>query len=167
MKKPEWSKEKLMASVEKLEFVHNLRSLFGPVIVVERLHLADSDVLLVRSKDSNRNWVFGKSDDHEAPVPEIRRLTIDNGTVRWRDELKDLEADAEVKTEMQDAQGRPQQGCEHSGGAQSHPYYRQLWQSGLQRRQRRPDQAYRRLGLARFDQSIGGAHTPDRNRNSA
>jgi uncharacterized protein involved in outer membrane biogenesis len=105
---PEWSKDKQMASVEALEFVPNLRSLFGRVIIVERLHLVDSDVLLERSKDGKRNWVLGKSDDPEAPAPEIRSLTIENGVVRWRDELKELEARAEVRTEAQDAQGRPQ-----------------------------------------------------------
>lgn len=105
---PEWSKEKQMTFVEDLEFVPNLRSLFGRVIIVERLRLVDPDVLLERSKDGKRNWVFGKSDDPEAPVSEIRSLTIENGVVRLRDGLKDLEARAEVKTEAQDAQGRPQ-----------------------------------------------------------
>lgn len=105
---PEWSKEKQMASVEELEFVPNLHSLFGRVIIVERLSLVDSDILLERSRDGKRNWVFGKSDDPEAPVPEIRSLTIKNGVVRWHDGLKDLEARAEVRTEAQDAQGRPQ-----------------------------------------------------------
>jgi uncharacterized protein involved in outer membrane biogenesis len=105
---PEWSKEKQMTFVEDLEFVPNLRSLFGRVIIVERLRLVDPDVLLERSKDGKRNWVFGKSDDPEAPVMEIRSLTIENGVVRLRDGLKDLEARAEVKTEAQDAQGRPQ-----------------------------------------------------------
>ncbi len=105
---PEWSKEKQMASVEDLEFVPNLRSLFGRVIIVERLRMVGADVLLERSKDGKRNWVFGKSDDPEAPAPEIRSVTIDNGVVRWRDGLEDLEARAEVRTEAQDAQGRPQ-----------------------------------------------------------
>lgn len=105
---PEWSKEKQMASVENLEFVPDLRSLFGPVIILERLRVVDGDVLLERSKDGKRNWVFGRSDDPEAPVPEIRSLTIDNGVVRWRDRLEDLDARAEVRTEAQDAQGKPQ-----------------------------------------------------------
>ena len=105
---PEWSQEKQMATVEDLEFVPNLRSLFGPVIIVERLRVVDADVLLERSKDGKRNWVFGKSDDPKAPVPEIRSLTIDNGIIRWHDGLEELEARAEVKTEVQDAQGQPQ-----------------------------------------------------------
>ncbi|OGQ88177.1 MAG: hypothetical protein A2512_02430 [Deltaproteobacteria bacterium RIFOXYD12_FULL_56_24] len=105
---PEWSQEKQMASVEGLEFVPNLRSLFDRVIIVERLRVVDGDVLLERSKDGKRNWVFGKSDDPEAPVPEIRSLTIDHGVIRWRDGLEDLDARAEVRTEAQDAHGRPQ-----------------------------------------------------------
>ena len=105
---PEWSQEKRMAAVEDLEFVPNLRSLFGPVVIVERLRVVDGDVLLERSKDGKRNWVFGKSDDPEAPVPEIRSLTIDRGVIRWHDGLEALEARAEVKTEAQDAQGKPQ-----------------------------------------------------------
>lgn len=105
---PEWSQEKQMASVEDLEFVPNLRSLFSPVVIIERLRVAGSDVLLERSKDGKRNWVFGKSDDPEAPAPEIRSLTIDHGVIRWRDGLDDLEARAEVGTEAQDTQGQPQ-----------------------------------------------------------
>jgi len=105
---PEWSQEKQMASVEGLEFVPNLRSLFARVIIVERLRVVDGDVLLERSKDGKRNWVFGRSDDPEAPVPEIRSLTIDHGVIRWRDGLEDMDARAEVKTETQDAQGKPQ-----------------------------------------------------------
>ncbi|HEX9778368.1 MAG TPA: AsmA family protein [Geopsychrobacteraceae bacterium] len=105
---PEWSQEKRMGAVEDLEFVPNLRSLFGPVVIIERLRVVNADVLLERSKDGKRNWVFGRADDPEAPAPEIRSLTIDHGVIRWRDGLEDLEARAEVKTEAQDVQGQPQ-----------------------------------------------------------
>lgn len=105
---PEWSQEKQMASVASLELVPNLRSVFGPVIIIERLRVAEADVLLERSKDGKRNWVFGKSDDPEAPVPEIRSLAIDHGVIRWRDGLHDLEARADVGTEAQETEGRPQ-----------------------------------------------------------
>ncbi|TAK90554.1 MAG: AsmA family protein [Burkholderiaceae bacterium] len=95
---PEWSQEAQMGTVEVLEFAPHLRSLFGGHIVLERLRVVGPDVVLERTRDGKRNWVFAKSDDYRAYTPEIRMLTLENGVVRVRDELENIEARAEVST---------------------------------------------------------------------
>lgn len=92
----EWSKDPLMGQAEALEFVPVLRTFFSDRIVVRRLRAVRPDVVLERTADGKRNWTLGKSDDPAARRTEIRSVSIDHGTVRVRDGMREISALIEV-----------------------------------------------------------------------
>lgn len=98
---PPWSQERQMAAIEQLEFQPRIWPLFSGNLVVEHATALSPDVLLERTADGKRNWVFGKSDDPDAHAPQIMSLAIDRGTIRVRDAMKEFDAQIQVTTEAQ------------------------------------------------------------------
>lgn len=95
-----WSQERQMAAIEQLEFRPRIWPLLKGELVVERVRAQSPDVLLERTGDGKRNWVFGKSDDPHAKAPQITSLAIDRGIIRVRDAMREFDARVQVRTEV-------------------------------------------------------------------
>ncbi|MEO5763331.1 MAG: AsmA family protein [Vicinamibacteria bacterium] len=96
-----WSQDRQMASIEELEFRPHFWRLVNGELVVDKVRVLSPDVLLERTRDAKRNWVFGQSDDPDAKAPRITSLAVDRGIIRVRDAVKELDALVQVRTDPQ------------------------------------------------------------------
>ena len=96
-----WSQEPQMAAIEQLEFRPRVWPLLKGELVLEKVRVQSPDVLLERTGDGKRNWVFGRSDDPGAKAPQITSLAIDRGDIRVRDAMKEIDASIKVTTDVQ------------------------------------------------------------------
>lgn len=89
---------------------------------VRELDVGHLDLALLRMKDGKANWTFGKPDSDDAaqqnrkraPLPEVGRMLVREGTVTVRDEVLQLDATASVST--REGGGYAQPGADTAGG---------------------------------------------------
>ncbi len=101
MGQPDWSRQDgSMAEVGHVTFSINPLPLLAKNIVIPRLQLDDPKIALERIKDGRNNWTF-KQDDDDTPSPwtlDLQRLVFYKGEIRLKDEIKNIDAKAEIDT---------------------------------------------------------------------
>lgn len=81
-----WGTTPQMAELEAVEFSVRLLDLLRGRVVLPDLSLTRPNVVLERHADGRRNWLFKEEELEEAgAAPTIGRLTIDQGTIVFRD----------------------------------------------------------------------------------
>jgi uncharacterized protein involved in outer membrane biogenesis len=80
----EWSKDPTMARIKRVEFTISIPKLIIGRLSFPEISLSDFHVALEINKDGTPNWVFGKP-GKQRKFPPIGSLSIDNGTLTFRD----------------------------------------------------------------------------------
>lgn len=100
--------EPLMASAQNIEVTVDAKKLLRGRIAIPELVLENPDIILEKDKDGNANWNFGDNPegkavgavtpDDRSEVPEIGRLLIKNGRLRYRDAQAGIDIDSKLNT---------------------------------------------------------------------
>jgi uncharacterized protein involved in outer membrane biogenesis len=80
-----WSKEPMMAQVERLDFTVDARALFKGRVVLPELNVTEARVVLEKNADGADNWTFDKKKDEESEPPAIGALRVDRAHIVYRD----------------------------------------------------------------------------------
>jgi len=88
-----WSKDPVMAQIKRADFRINLLKLLGGHLAFPEISLSDLHLVLEVNKDGTPNWVFGQSE-----FPAIGALTIDRGTIKFRDPAINTDLALEIDT---------------------------------------------------------------------
>lgn len=90
----DWSEQEQMASARQVELRVSLLSLLHGQLSFPLLRLQDPSLLLQQGPDEQVNWDFGrKKDQKKGSAPDIGRLQIDGGSLRYleRDQQTDMQ----------------------------------------------------------------------------
>lgn len=110
-----WSPDPAMAEIKRLEFTIDLFKLLIGRVEFPEVALFEPNVLLEVSRDGVPNWVFGQQDkDKSVDFPTIRVLTIDHGSVTYRDRNTNTELALDIRT-LEDAKDDPQRRLKVTG----------------------------------------------------
>ena len=108
----EWGVAPAMAEIETVEFDIRIPELFRGRVVLPTLTLLRPNLALERNAEGAGNWSFRKGPVAEAALPEARGefpligiLKVEEGRLRFRDEKRKLDIDAELTTAA--AKGQP------------------------------------------------------------
>ena len=93
----EWSKDPIMAEIKHADFRIDILKLLGGHLAFPELSLSDLHLVLEVNKDGTPNWVFGQQ-DKQREFPAIDALTIDRGTIKFRDPAINTDLALEIDT---------------------------------------------------------------------
>lgn len=99
---PEWASGQSMATADLIVLSVDLLPLLRGRVVLDNLGLEGANVSLERSPDGKRNWTLAKSDDSSAQPPEIRKLSIRNSLIRYKDPSYAADLEAQINTDDSD-----------------------------------------------------------------
>ncbi len=80
----EWSKNPTMAQIKRVDFTISIPKLMIGHLSFPEISLSDFHLALDVNNDGKPNWVFGKA-GKQREFPDIGSLSIDNGTITFRD----------------------------------------------------------------------------------
>jgi uncharacterized protein involved in outer membrane biogenesis len=80
----EWSKDPTMAQIKRVNFTISIPKLMIGRLSFPEISLSDFHLAIEANKDGTPNWVFGKA-GKKRKFPNIGSLSIDNGTITFRD----------------------------------------------------------------------------------
>lgn len=97
----EWAGPDDMLRVKRLSFRIALRDLLHGRIVLPDVTIAGGRLNLARNKDGAANWDFAPAADAVTPenrgdLPVIRRLFIEDSTLRYQDAVRKIDIDTEI-----------------------------------------------------------------------
>ncbi|KIO48880.1 AsmA family protein [Nitrosospira sp. NpAV] len=101
----DWGTGQPMLATERLSFRINPWKLLWGEIVLPELSISRPEILLEKSLEGKRNWVLQK-EEKEAELPKIGRLTIDQGTLIFRDPKTETDVTARIATDSTSADAR-------------------------------------------------------------
>jgi uncharacterized protein involved in outer membrane biogenesis len=94
-----WSSEPTMARIKRLELTIDLFKLLAGRVEFPEIALSEPHLTLEVRPDGVPNWVFNEQDkNHPVDFPTIGVLTIDHGSVTYRDPQVDTALAFEVRT---------------------------------------------------------------------
>lgn len=99
---PDWASNDMMATADVIVLSVDLLPLLSGRVVLDNLTLQGAEVNLERSKDGKRNWTLAQSEDKSAEPPEIRKLTIRNSLIRYKDPAYEVDLQAQINTDDKD-----------------------------------------------------------------
>lgn len=99
---PPWAGTETMATADLIVLSVDTFALFRGRVILDNLTLQGAEVNLERSKDGERNWTLAKSDDASAEPPEIRKLTVRNSLIRYKDPIYEVDLQAQLNTDDKD-----------------------------------------------------------------
>ena len=109
------SREPVMAAIKRLDFRIDLLKLLTGVVELPEVALSDPRVLLEVNGDGVPNWIFKMGDkDMSFKFPTINELTMDRGSVTYRDPAINTEMVVVLRT-VEGDQARPAPGLELEG----------------------------------------------------
>ncbi len=92
-----WSSEPAMAQIKRVELTISIPELLIGRLSLPELSLSDIHLALEVRSDGTPNWVFGKA-GRERELPHIGSLSVDNGTLTFRDPAKGTDLTFVVNT---------------------------------------------------------------------
>lgn len=99
---PDWASGDTMATADLIVLSVDILPLLSGRVVLDNLTMQGANVSLERSIDGKRNWTLARSEDASASTPEIRKLTIRNSLIRYKDPIYQAELQAQVNTDDTD-----------------------------------------------------------------
>ena len=93
----EWSKDPVMLELKHADFRVDLLKLLVGRLSFPEISLSELHLVLEVNKDGSPNWVFGQP-GKEGEFPNIEALTIDRGTLKFRDPTINTDLDFEINT---------------------------------------------------------------------
>ncbi|MBA4142119.1 MAG: AsmA family protein [Nitrosospira sp.] len=105
----DWGTEQPMLGVDRAAFRISLWDLILGDIVLPEVSISQPKIILEKSADGKRNWDLKKDEEKEAELPEIGRLTLDQGMLIYRDPKTETDVTVNVFTDpaMEDAREMP------------------------------------------------------------
>jgi AsmA family protein len=79
----DWSTDPTIAKIKRVDFTISIPKLMIGRLSFPEISLSDFHLALEVNKDGTPNWVFGKA-SKQRKFPDIGSLSIDNGTLRYR-----------------------------------------------------------------------------------
>jgi AsmA family protein len=79
-----WCKDPIMARIKRVDLTVSIPKLMVGRLSFTEISLSDFHLALEVNKDGAPNWVFGKA-GNQRTFPDIGSLSIDNGTIKFRD----------------------------------------------------------------------------------
>jgi len=153
-----WSKDPAMARIKRVDFTISIPKLMIGLLSFPEISLSDFHLAFEVNKDSTPNWVFGKS-GKQREFPTIGSLSIDNGTVKYRNPTNNTDLSFVINTAAA-AKGGPDTMAEVKGSGKFRGMYAKLYVSGgallALRRADRPYPIKAILTLGRTRASING-----------
>jgi len=113
----EWSKDPIMAQIKRVDFNINILKLMIGRLSFPEISLSDFHLALEVNKDGTPNWVFGKT-GRQREFPSIGSLSIDNGTLTFRDPATNTNLSFVINT-LAAAEGAPDTMVEVTGKGKS------------------------------------------------
>lgn len=101
----DWGTEQPMLGVDKLSFRVSLSDLFMGNIVLPEVSISQPKIILEKSVDGKRNWDL-KKEEKEAELPKIGRLTLDHGTLTFRDPKTETNVTVKISTDSTSTDAR-------------------------------------------------------------
>jgi hypothetical protein len=154
----EWGNNPTMAKIKRVDLTISIPKLMIGRLSFPRISLSDFHVALEVNKDGTPNWVFGKA-GKQRQFPDIGSLSIDNGTVTFRDPTDNTDLSFVINT-MAAAEGGPDTMVEVKGKGRFRGMDAKLYMSGgallALRRADRPYPIKAVLTLGRTRASING-----------
>lgn len=95
----EWGTEQPMLDVGKTSFRISLWDLILGDIVLPEVSVSQPKIVLEKSMDGKRNWDLKKDEKEKAKLPEIGRLTLDQGKAIFRDPKTKTDITANIFTD--------------------------------------------------------------------
>ena len=95
----EWGTRQPMLAVDRTAFRISLWNLLLGDIVLPEVSVSQPKLLLEKSVDGKRNWDLRKDEKKETELPEIGRLTLDQGELVFRDPKSKTDIDVSVHTD--------------------------------------------------------------------
>jgi hypothetical protein len=103
----DWAGPDDMLQVERLTFRIDLREMLHGDVVLPEVTIAGGDLNLVRKDDGTANWDFAPASEAGAAaeavtpedrgdIPVIRRLLIEDSTLRYHDAVENIDIDSEI-----------------------------------------------------------------------
>lgn len=92
-----WSKDPVMAQIKRADFRISLLKLLTGRLSFPEIALSDIHLVLEVDKDGTPNWVFGKP-DQQSQFPAIGALSVDRGTLKYRDPTIDTDLAFEINS---------------------------------------------------------------------
>jgi len=93
----EWSKDPVMVELKHADFRIDLLKLLVGRLSFPEISLSELHLVLEANKDGAQNWVFGRP-GKEGKFPNIEALTINRGTLKFRDPTINTDLDLEINT---------------------------------------------------------------------
>ncbi|SCY52854.1 AsmA family protein [Nitrosospira sp. Nsp13] len=101
----DWGTGQPMFDIERLSFRINPWKLLWGEIVLPELSISQPKILLEKNLDGKRNWVL-KEEEKETELPKIGKLTVDQGTLIFRDPKTDTDITARIATDSASTDAR-------------------------------------------------------------
>ncbi|HSM97517.1 MAG TPA: AsmA family protein [Gallionella sp.] len=108
-----WSKDPVMAQIKRADFRISLPKLLVGRLSFPEISLSDIQLVLEVDKGGTPNWVFGKP-DQQSRFPAIGALSVDHGTLKYRDPTTDTDLSLAINT-LAAARGDPDTMVELTG----------------------------------------------------
>lgn len=101
----DWGTGQPMLGVNKLSFRVSLTDLLMGDIVLPEVSISRPKILLEKNADGRRNWDL-KKEEKETELPKIGRLTLDQGTLIFRDPKTETDVTVKASTDSTSADAR-------------------------------------------------------------
>lgn len=110
-----WGREPSMVTIRRLDFRIDVLKLMVGHVAIPEVAFSDPHVALEVSQEGTPNWVFNEHDKNKpVELPTIDALTIDHGSVTYRNPGIDTDLALEIKT-LQDSKNNQESNLELSG----------------------------------------------------
>jgi len=153
-----WSKNPTMARIKRVDLTISIPKLLIGRVSIPAISLSDFHLALELNKDGAPNWVFGRAGKRRQ-FPDISSLSIDNGTITYRDPTNNTNLSFVINTSAT-AKGGPDTMVEVKGKGRFRGMDTKLYASGgallALRRADRPYPIKAVLTLGRTRASING-----------
>jgi uncharacterized protein involved in outer membrane biogenesis len=102
----DWGTEQPMLNIDKFSFRVSLWDLLLGDVVLPQVSISQPKILLEKSVDGRRNWDLKKEEEKETELPQIGKLTLDRGTLVFRDPKTETDVTVRIFTDSISADAR-------------------------------------------------------------
>ncbi|SCY01473.1 hypothetical protein SAMN05216420_10215 [Nitrosospira sp. Nl5] len=95
----DWGTEQPMLNIDKLSFRVSLWDLLLGDIVLPQVSISQPRIILEKSVDGRRNWDLKKEEKKPPELPKIGKLTLDRGTLLFRDPKTETDVTVRIFTD--------------------------------------------------------------------
>jgi AsmA protein len=95
----DWGKADYLLNAEAIEASISVLPLFTGRIVLPEVHLQRAELSLEQDADGRKNWILKDPEEERESRIFVKRLTLDEGRLRWEDEWREHSIVADLSTD--------------------------------------------------------------------